>query len=60
MPAMKMAEAFQKSSLGRAAAEELAQPPQRTKQGAPQNLSPTPASQGTQTAHWKGTVQIHI
>ena len=33
IPAAEMAEAFQNSSAGRAAAEELAQPPERTQQG---------------------------
>ena len=36
MPAAEMAEAFRNSAMGQAAAEELAQPPQRTKQGEPQ------------------------
>ena len=36
MPAAEMAKAFQASSMGQAAAEELAHPPQRTKQGEPQ------------------------
>ena len=33
LPAAEMAEAFRNSAEGRAAAEELAQPPERTKQG---------------------------
>ena len=33
IPAAEMAQAFQNSAEGRAAAEELAQPPERTKQG---------------------------
>ncbi len=33
MPAAEMAKAFQNSSIGQAAAKELAQPPERTKQG---------------------------
>ena len=38
MPAAEMAKAFRDSSMGQAAAEELAQPPQRTKQGELQSL----------------------
>ena len=38
MPAAEMAQAFRASSMGQAAAEELAQPPQRTKQGARQSI----------------------
>ena len=45
MPAAEMAKAFQDSSMGQAAAEELAQPPQRTKQGALQSPSTTHGTQ---------------
>ena len=45
MPAAEMARSFRESSMGRAAAEELAQPPQRTKQGALQSSSETHGTQ---------------